>query len=890
MASSLDQKPCARCGDPNHAILYCNPNKKFTTRSWPTAQDEEKHKCERKFHDAMKKKGVERQRLMLEAIKDLSPPAQPPTTIPIRSGPASAANGSAPIVAQIVAKVSPSPSPAIRLEEDPSRPMNEILDADASSDHLDAIQRFRAKLSSFAAVKKANFESTDIHCMRTAFASADIPEGQKNLEHPNPKRVATRVFTNHFDVTLQPGTVLYEYTIVPINSTLSRAKKRLLVKSFIENCPTLKNNIGKFATDYVSTVIAWESLHNLQEYDLESDVDHAEVTSYTSGEKDSGVPLQLFLRFTNCWPTNTLQNYVDGQPDATTMMSVKEESPLIKAFNTIILETLQDPANSSWKALQTNEKKYFTERGWGKLGDNGTLHAHRGYSLTVRPAMGRILLNLNTATSAFFPAWPLRRFIHHLQVAYGNKEQAYAALKGLRVYINFERGQSSDGTPLGAQALNQPTRRIKSITGVGLPPAQQDFIIDEETEETVFVKDYFEGSKYASEIKNFALLTVTEYKRKLLHLELPCINVGSEARETWFAPELLEILPYQIFRHKIPGALAGDMISKAARTPALNKRLIIGERLRTLGIHANRPAKSFGSTSKLQSFIPHANRICATQAAGKISISPDMITIPAIKLPAPTVLYRGKPKKANAKAQWTLAAVKLDHIPKITIKIHVVFWELHATTDRFIIDQFVNEMKECGFDRPVRNEQWYDVAKSGSDVKKALQQAVNNHCNLVIMVFGQKDVDIYSRFKHVAEQQFGLNTLCLCQDKAEECRKKAAEKRPDRLLMEYMSNVGLKVNLKIGGINHQVQGLGTYLPDTMIIGADVTHPGAGAVGGVPSIAAVVASTDATAGRYLGSMRLQPKANDEVSNQISLLNNPLTNLVNQRPQRNGGGAS
>jgi hypothetical protein len=61
---------------------------------------------------------------------------------------------------------------------------------------------------------------------------------------------------------------------------------------------------------------------------------------------------------------------------------------------------------------------------------------------------------------------------------------------------------------------------------------------------------------------------------------------------------------------------------------------------------------------------------------------------------------------------------------------------------------------------------------------------------------------------------------------------------------QYFANVALKVNMKLGGVNHVLTGAAvTWLKQkkTMLMGADVTHPSPGSVDGTPSIASVVSS-------------------------------------------------
>jgi eukaryotic translation initiation factor 2C len=87
----------------------------------------------------------------------------------------------------------------------------------------------------------------------------------------------------------------------------------------------------------------------------------------------------------------------------------------------------------------------------------------------------------------------------------------------------------------------------------------------------------------------------------------------------------------------------------------------------------------------------------------------------------------------------------------------------------------------------------------------------------------------------------------------------------------------LKVNLKMGGVN-------TYLPldtnddseirrllslTTMIVGADVTHPGPGSMEGTNSIAAVVGSIEETFSQYPASVRCQ-ESKMEMLEQLDLM--------------------
>jgi hypothetical protein len=118
-------------------------------------------------------------------------------------------------------------------------------------------------------------------------------------------------------------------------------------------------------------------------------------------------------------------------------------------------------------------------------------------------------------------------------------------------------------------------------------------------------------------------------------------------------------------------------------------------------------------------------------------------------------------------------------------------------------------------------------------------------------------------------------------------------------LQQYMRNVSMELNLKLGHTNHSVALPGdvkqllflspTQTPvgtttageqsrkpvlDTIILGADVTHPLKGS--SISSIAAVVGSVDEYFSRYAGSVRYQ-QGGKEVSTtpirQCNIANKP-----------------
>lgn len=127
-----------------------------------------------------------------------------------------------------------------------------------------------------------------------------------------------------------------------------------------------------------------------------------------------------------------------------------------------------------------------------------------------------------------------------------------------------------------------------------------------------------------------------------------------------------------------------------------------------------------------------------------------------------------------------------------------------------------------------------------------------NDCSIIVIP--DRDEDQYAAIKRMADLTIGSHTLCVVG------RKKG---KPVQFNLQFQANLAMKINMKMGGDNHHLdnQKLNTILTEkvrkqTIILGADVTHPGAAGASGAPSIACVVGSVDKNFVNYPGSMRLQ----------------------------------
>jgi len=266
-----------------------------------------------------------------------------------------------------------------------------------------------------------------------------------------------------------------------------------------------------------------------------------------------------------------------------------------------------------------------------------------------------------------------------------------------------------------------------------------------------------------------------------------------------------------------------------------------------------------------------------------ISISTDMAVIPARELPPPRISYRiGAPNVSNG--SWNILDVKFHRGGT------VASWWVLVVRDgpgSIINDpndpQLVNLCK--GFTAKCERSGMkvsapprilaapllppsQDPTRSGSidrirqTIKKNLDDDKGKKPSFILVLLSHVDNFIYPGIKRLGDVELRIQTVHMLLTKVLKDPKKQDQ---------YFSNVALKLNTKLGGINHMLEAEAMkWLTSkkTMIVGMDVTHPGPTSVPGTPSIAAVVASVDDTFVQFPASVRVQ-KTKTEVRDIIDL---------------------
>jgi eukaryotic translation initiation factor 2C len=455
--------------------------------------------------------------------------------------------------------------------------------------------------------------------------------------------------------------------------------------------------------------------------------------------------------------------------------------------------------------------------------------AFRGFYSSARPSLGRVVLNVNVCMTPFYVSSSLMEAISKFQ------QRTQGALP-----FKFP-----DKVKLVTKYLGY--NKIYTLSEIlGAPgPAHVFFNCDLYTPQKTSVADYFLRSKSCllSHTCNLTLPCI-EYNIEL-NPNLPVINVGKK-RPTFIPAELCEVIEQPYFG-RLTDRETSSMILHACNPPATNAASIVNDGLRLLGLR-NGPIDGFN-----------------------ISVEQEMIAVPIRVLPAPQLSY-GAGRVTVSGGSWNILSVKFKRAASLPS------WGVICVRDGEVIDRqtvqelatgFWNKLKACGIavlnppqilpTPPLPHPKQDPGRRKALDsIEDTIRQLGTPLPRMILFLLSRRDDFIYPGIKTLCDTKLGVHSICMQLEKALKDTKKQDQ---------YFSNVALKVNTKLGGINHTVddRALGWLkTTPTMVVGMDVTHPSPTSMQGTPSVAAVVANVDDTFAQFPVSLRVQ-KGKEEVRN-------------------------
>ena len=441
------------------------------------------------------------------------------------------------------------------------------------------------------------------------------------------------------------------------------------------------------------------------------------------------------------------------------------------------------------------------------------------------------MVNVNVCATAFYSEGNLAEAMNVFeQASFGARMSAF--VQRLRVRTDH----------LGHQ---KTVKRLAKLN------AKQHKFEAQELGGMVTVEEYFRRSALLVALHLdtvFPNRRLSEYKINLRHPHLPLIDVGG-SKSIFLPPEVCTILPGQAFRGRLPDDQTGEMIRVSARPPNVNASAITVAGLRELG------------------FIRGPTLSPVLDVFG-VSIGNDMAVVPARILTPPRIRYGKGEQNVDDRASWNLRNVVFAEGAKLGLWTVLVikdgnrdeFSDAQDPELRSVIEGFISMCKSCGISviptPPLitvaelpRKDPQDPVRGQAVKVIRSVLMATKQKPALLLVILSNGDKHIYAGLKHLCDVYLDVPNICV----------QSAKIRKERGQLQYFANVALKVNMKLGGVNHAVEETSISKlrqPPTMLVGMDVTHPGVSTVKGTPSIAAVVASADLRFSQYPASMRIQ----------------------------------
>ncbi|RDX47695.1 argonaute-like protein [Lentinus brumalis] len=490
----------------------------------------------------------------------------------------------------------------------------------------------------------------------------------------------------------------------------------------------------------------------------------------------------------------------------------------------------------------SNNRSFFTNRETKDIG--GGIMLWRGYFQSVRPAIGRMLINVDITTGFMYKPGSVLdlaldflggpRNPNRLAPSHGFPERERLRLQrflsGLRVLVHLPAEQARGG------ATSRNPRPVAKLTIAG---ANQLSFTNREGV-TLTVRQYFQS------VHNVTLRFP----------DVVCIQFASGAQipmECCFVPE------GQFMRKQVPPEKVKDVLSFAAKNPT-ERLSSIREGLRTL---------AYGQSEYVRDFGMHVE-----ENGGR------PLSIQARILKAPTLRYHESSKQPTITpihGEWNMIDKKFYR--PVTIQRWIVV--IYERPQRYrlqeaqkLVASFVSTFEGLGIQVDEKEPiiSYEDPSGSIADQLRALgRRCVQKNGRqggpqLIVVVLPATAGDIYHAVKHFGDITQGVPTQCLNSLKCTGARH------------QYYANVCLKINVKMGGINvvpepRSVSALNDPHNPTIVMGADVMHPAPGSQGR-PSFTALVASVDSDSSRYVAECRAQTGRVEMIENLQDMAVNVL----------------
>ncbi|CAN6471916.1 unnamed protein product [Victoria cruziana] len=454
-----------------------------------------------------------------------------------------------------------------------------------------------------------------------------------------------------------------------------------------------------------------------------------------------------------------------------------------------------------------DDSRNFVDIGGGVVGC-------RGFHSSFRPTQGGLSLNIDVTTTMILKPGPVLNFLLENQ----NVRDPFRIdwLKARRMLKNLKIRTEHNSMEF-------------KITGLSEHPCNQQYF-------SLRLKN---GSN--PDAQESIEITVYEYFRKEKGLELkesaslPCIDVGRPNRPNYIPIELCSLLSLQRYTKSLSSQQRASLVEKSRQKPQ--------ERKKTL-------------TDAMRSNKYHEDPMLA--ACG-ITFNDQFVKLEGRILPSPKLVFGKGESFAPRNGRWNF------NQKQMLKPVSIDRWAIVNFSARCDTGHLARELANTGKNKGIKIDPPFATFEESPQFRNAppvvrvdkmieqLKNGLPGPPQFILCVLSErKNSSIYGPWKRKNLSELGIVTQCLAPS--------------HKLNDQYLTNVLLKINSKLGGINSLLSieeipsiPIISKMP-TMILGLDVSH-GSPGHSDMPSIAAVVSSREwPLISRYRAAVRTQsPKA-------------------------------
>ncbi|XP_048599034.1 protein argonaute 9-like [Brassica napus] len=456
----------------------------------------------------------------------------------------------------------------------------------------------------------------------------------------------------------------------------------------------------------------------------------------------------------------------------------------------------------------------------------------RGFHSSFRTTQGGLSLNIDTSTTMVVQPGHVVDF---LLVNQNVKDPKYLdwnkdrrALKNLRVQVT-------------------PSNREYKITGLS----------EERCKDQMFTRNSKNEKGEVEEVQTTVYKYFTEFRGIPLRYsgDFPCINVGKPKRPTFIPIEHCELVSLQRYTKSLNSLQRASLVEKSRQRP---------------------PERMASLTNGLKKSNYNADLVL--QESG-VSIGSSFTQVEGRVLPAPRLKVGNGEEFQPRDGRWNFNYKKLVE-PVTVTKWAVVNFSARCDTNRLISDLIrCGRMKGINVDPPYKvvfqEDPNYRGAPANIRVEKMFEQmqselrkeGIEGKPKFILCILAEKKNSlVYGPWKRRNLVEEGIVTQCIAPT--------------PKINDQYLTNVLLKINAKLGGLNsllamerspRAMMPLVTQVP-TFIVGMDVSH-GSPGQSDIPSVAAVVGSIEwPLISKYRACVRTQSRKVEMIDNLFK----PATN--------------